>query len=1010
MEEKEVTNKMLRAVLQSHKDGVSLAQLQSEYRSLTGEIIPYRKFGFATLELYVRSIPSVVKLDIRSGETVCFAAICKETAHLAQLVARQKCSKKRSGGSRLVNCQIRRKEPRFTMSPVKLKSSLRQPAAAGRGVKPPAQSASRPARALDVLMPKAPAGRDGFESWQTLPLKIQKASLRSPAQANGFVKPKMPNKDYNVSLVQTRLKDILAKFSHGIWISSLPQFYRKLYGEEWPKEAFKDLEHWSHICMIEKSGISELLYPVQTHMQVQSSAAPGRMSSLLTRSASPAHIQLPEVPVEIRVKLAELLDRYSSGLWAAALPKLFQDAYKMKFPEYMLDNLDVLSDICTVDYPIPDNKKKAILYARIADENQNKVSLRRTQNCEDVGRGSVPQLELPKEEYPSVLVVEGSNTNEVVLRYIGKGYSQAQEAMEDEMKVFYHVKEHSAVRSPYGGQLVAAQTEDDEILRAQVCEVKGGKVKVFYVDHGFFEIVPRSRLLELEEHFCALPFQAAKCRLAGLESFSKEPAVLERFDAIACGKILLAEILERSKTPLVVLYDTSQDDDININAMCLKAVVDKSLELPLKVDCLYSGVFVTHVSSSGTLYCRFPSKGQQRLTETLEKIESYFHSKVMSDFLVSLPFCGKLCLVQSKGMWSRVEVANLHGSRVVDIVFVDTGMPASVEVIELREIPSLYLRDLISIPPQAVKCCLAELCAVGSWTPDAVLWLRQAVLNCADCSVKVARRDELLGLLHIHLFISVNFYKTGQSINMRMAQSELWQHQKDVLLSSCPRRPLSGEGSGPQAQGHSKLSSDLQMPLLQLPPSGQNMDVFISLACHPGHFVLQLWQELYKLDVLLGEMILYYNKLEEHRAPIVQNQIYAAKVDNKWQRVLVKGVLKTGLVSVYELDYGRYELVSCTRVHPLIEEFRQLPFQAVRAQLAGVNNTQWSEEAGIFFRQHVEKRALVAQIKAVHDGPQSWDRRLQVYLVDTSEDADIWIHKIMSTFTEARSLAGDVAL
>ncbi|KAG2466619.1 TRD7B protein, partial [Polypterus senegalus] len=819
MEEKEVTNKMLRAVLQSHKDGVSLAQLQSEYRSLTGEIIPYRKFGFATLELYVRSIPSVVKLDIRNGEQ-----------------------------------QNKMTSPRQFIRERVAAAVMKCPANPSLLLRGHGDSADW----KEFVSCLASGMRHGEQARQ--------ASLKP-----GSVKPRMPNKDYSVPLVQTRLKEILAKFCHGIWITSLPQLYRKLYGEEWPKEAFKDVEHWSHICMIEKSGTSELLYPVQTHMQVQSSAAPGRMSSLITRSASPAHIQLPEVPVEIRGKLAELLDRYSSGLWAAALPKLFQDAYKMKFPEYILDNLDMLSDVCTVDYPIPDNKKKAILYARIADENQNKVSPRRTQNCDDVGHGSVPQLELPKEEYPSVLVVEGSNTSEVVLRYIGKGYSQAQETMEDEMKVFYRVKERPAVRSPHAGQLVAAQTEDDEILRAQVCEVKGGKVKVFYVDHGFFEIVPRSRLLELEELFCALPFQAAKCRLAGLESFCKEPAVLERFDAIACGKILLAEILERSKVPLVVLYDTSQDDDININAMCLKAVVDKSLELPLKVDCLYSGVVVTHVSSDGTLHCQFPSKGQQRLTETLEKIESYFHSKV----------------------------ANLHGSRVVDIVFVDTGMPASVEVIDLREIPSLYLRDLISIPPQ------------------------------------VARRDELLGLLHIHLFTSVNFYKTGQSINMRMAQSELWQHQKDVLLSSCPRRPLSGEGSGPQTHGDSKWSSDLQMPLLQLPPAGQNMDVFISLACHPGHFVLQLWQELYKLDVLLGEMILYYNKLEEHRAPIVQNQIYAAKVDNKWQRVLVKGVLKTGLVSVYELDYGRYELVSCAHVHPLIEEFRQLPFQAVRAELAG---------------------------------------------------------------------------
>jgi len=52
---------------------------------------------------------------------------------------------------------------------------------------------------------------------------------------------------------------------------------------------------------------------------------------------------------------------------------------------------------------------------------------------------------------------------------------------------------------------------------------------------------------------------------------------------MATGKILLAEILEREEVPLVVLYDTSQDDDININAACMKALQDRSLESPLKV-------------------------------------------------------------------------------------------------------------------------------------------------------------------------------------------------------------------------------------------------------------------------------------------------------------------------------------------------------------------------------------------------------------------------------------------
>lgn len=158
---------------------------------------------------------------------------------------------------------------------------------------------------------------------------------------------------------------------------------------------------------------------------------------------------------------------------------------------------------------------------------------------------------------------------------------------------------------------------------------------------------------------------------------------------------------------------------------------------------------------------------------------------------------------------------------------------------------------------------------------------------------------------------------------------------------------------------------------------------------------------MYKLVVLMEEMILYYNKTEVTPLKGEKNQIYAAKVENNWHRVLVKGVLTNGLVSVYELDYGKHELVSGTQLRPLIQEFRQLPFQGITAQLAGVKPRQWSEEASILFRNHVEKKPLVAQLEAVQEAHHPWDRKLTVFLVDTSqEERDIWVHDIMAEFAD----------
>lgn len=70
--------------------------------------------------------------------------------------------------------------------------------------------------------------------------------------------------------------------------------------------------------------------------------------------------------------------------------------------------------------------------------------------------------------------------------------------------------------------------------------------------------------------------------------------MLKRFETMASGKILLAEIIDRGQPPVAVLYDTSQDDDVNINSACMKALQDKTLTSTLQVqegrrcDCAWS--------------------------------------------------------------------------------------------------------------------------------------------------------------------------------------------------------------------------------------------------------------------------------------------------------------------------------------------------------------------------------------------------------------------------------------
>uniref|UniRef100_A0A671UY67 Tudor domain containing 7 b n=1 Tax=Sparus aurata TaxID=8175 RepID=A0A671UY67_SPAAU len=1023
MADVELVKKMLRAVLQANKGGVSLSRLQSEYKELTGEQIPHKQMGHNHLDALLASMPSLVK-----NHTLCFASGANETAHIAKVVARQRSSKK-TGRPHLVNTQMRVKPA----APLVLNGKILDHFF---GAFPSITTATYNPPRCSVFLVSRPDKR------MTLPSRFQKevhAHLsRNPQQTGPPLNLNESSgsdkgRPYNPQQVQGRIREILGKYSNGFWVSKLPQIYRELYKQDLPTEAIKDLETWTHICTVEKTCSSNpselLLYPSKEQTTTSSpsptpapnSTSPPNTPSPPSSSSSPSPPSSPAtLSPDLKLKLEELLVKYSNGLWAHALPKLFQDTYKTKLPGHVLENLHLLSDFCTVDFPMPDNPKRAILYRRSSteggggeDENCNRrnssVSEEELRVRQELGRRlsnhAVPSLQIPKEEYPSVLVVEATNTNGVILRYIGEGYSQAQESMEDEMREFYGLNQSSPspLSSPSSGQLVAVRAEEEEeILRAQVCDVMADKVKVYYVDHGFSEVISKTKVFELHEKFFQLPFQATKCKLAGLEPFCQEPAVLKKFETMASGRILLAEILERGQTPLVVLYDTSQDDDVNINAACMKALQDKTLASPLQVNSAYMNVTVSSVCSDGTIYCQLPSRGLAKLNEILENIETYFHSQVTSEFLVSRPFCGKGCLARYKGKWSRVEITNLHGSRVLDILFIDVGVQASVEVFELREIPPPFLRDLMAIPPQAVKCCLADLAvSVGSWTPDAVQWLREKVLNTTDCSMKVAKVDETKRCIYVHLFTDKSFHDPARSLNHQMAQSDLFKQRPDVFLTShsCPQQVvIKDKNISRQEVDHARQNISCSRVFFS---SGNNIDVYVSVACHPGHFVLQPWRDMYKLVVLMGEMILYYNKTEQKPLNIGKNQIYAAKVENSWHRVLVKGVLSNGLVSVYELDYGKHELISCTQLRPLIKEFRQLPFQGITAQLAGLKPRQWSEEASIVFRNHVEKKPLVAQLEAIQEATNPWDRKLTVFLVDTSqEERDIWVHDIMAEFAE----------
>lgn len=88
-------------------------------------------------------------------------------------------------------------------------------------------------------------------------------------------------------------------------------------------------------------------------------------------------------------------------------------------------------------------------------------------------------------------------------------------------------------------------------------------------------------------------------------------------------------------------------------------------------------------------------------------------------------------------------------------------------------------------------------------------------------------------------------------------------------------------------------------------------------------------------------------------------------------------------------------LAYCQRPPEAITDFH------VKCLFSDVKHEVWCEEASMAFRNHVEKKPLVAQIESIEEGEWPWDRKISVFLVDTTqENNDIWIHNIMKEFLD----------
>ena len=94
------TKTYLRSTLLSHKGSITTSQLNNDYRELVGDFIPYSKLQFRDLESFLSSVPDVCRVDWDGGQMVVMGVAGRASAHIKDMVARQKVKSGGGGGKR----------------------------------------------------------------------------------------------------------------------------------------------------------------------------------------------------------------------------------------------------------------------------------------------------------------------------------------------------------------------------------------------------------------------------------------------------------------------------------------------------------------------------------------------------------------------------------------------------------------------------------------------------------------------------------------------------------------------------------------------------------------------------------------------------------------------------------------------------------------------------------------------------------------------------------------------
>ncbi|XP_058458121.1 tudor domain-containing protein 7A isoform X2 [Malaya genurostris] len=780
-------------------------------------------------------------------------------------------------------------------------------------------------------------------------------------------------------------------------------------------------------CRVTINGSTYSTYPndYANEFEGQFAAAQNAIESIKRDEERNNYSVCLDSDFEIATKLYNLLISCPHGMFSKNLPDAFRNAHQALLP----DHWETIIFSHARMFSREEVQGSTIVFANTRDDNGSNGS--NTSNTSEARCMLANVLVLPwVEKYWNLFITNPASTVEIWARLVGHQYSDEMDALITDIELSMMDDYKPKAKTITVGEYYLVCSNDCWFrVRAEELDFENNICVCFFIDLGEWERVSMDEIYLCDAKYLELPAQSVCFTLYGLEDFGENPKAKPHLDNLICGKVCIGEVLtkqeeyENESTSgdsriKIVLYDTSSDEDVNLNSIILKQVCEDT-PIPELNRKSWNSVVMTHVDEFGDLYCQMKDTAMVYIQKLITNLvlSKALEGKHRGLYESNSSAAGQqLYLVQDSNdlKWYRAALTSKESDSTCKMLFVDTGIEKSINVTNVFQLATLSVA-LSRYPPQAIRMKMFDIPEIG----DFLLSRLRALLKPGlTAMVKVAAYSTIpLVKVYMHaepnnLLVCINeSIKTEieLELNSEVISEPRITENENYSIGSQEAADLSKHFSELNIERSKITRSPIpsqvvpKLAKFQLPAVGELFDVYVTIASSPNYFIVQPHRQALKLQRMMVDLQKYCmtEALPVPKDNIQQGEAYAGlnSDDGFWYRVLVVNILcGPTLIHVYFCDFGQVRIIANDLLRILPPQLRQLPQQALKAKLYGVQpiHGDWSAEDAVRFQQLTVEKQFASQVRSIHaDEFNQNDDIVELTLTDVSTDEDTIIHQVL---------------